>query len=176
MSTKHRHLMNGIHRTDSFTINPHKLLGVPLQCSLLVTREADVLRASNALNAAYLFHGSPYDLGDGGIGCGRRGDALKFYLSWHHHGLAGLEARVDRAFSMATYLENAIIRGPQSSSLLLALPRQSVNVCFWVLPPWLKEQPELRNSNPSKWYKSIAYATEAVHGLLHSEGQFMVSV
>lgn len=73
---------------DTFTLNPHKLLGVPLQCSMLVTpHKGHLLFAqANSLKADYLFHGNPYDLGAGTIGCGRRPDAAKVFLAWKFYG------------------------------------------------------------------------------------------
>jgi glutamate decarboxylase len=64
------------------------MLGTPLQCSLLITRQQNILASSNQTHAAYLFHGDCLDLGLGSIGCGRRGDALKFFLSWKYYGSA----------------------------------------------------------------------------------------
>ncbi|CAO3650076.1 unnamed protein product [Mucor fragilis] len=72
---------DGSELADTFTLNPHKLLGVPLQCSMLVTpHQGHLLFAkANSLRADYLFHGNPYDLGAGTIGCGRRPDAAKVF-------------------------------------------------------------------------------------------------
>uniref|UniRef100_A0A4W2I701 Glutamate decarboxylase 1-like n=1 Tax=Bos indicus x Bos taurus TaxID=30522 RepID=A0A4W2I701_BOBOX len=39
LSRKHSCRLSGIERADSVTWNPHKLMGVPLQCSALLTRE-----------------------------------------------------------------------------------------------------------------------------------------
>ncbi|XP_061548024.1 glutamate decarboxylase 1-like isoform X2 [Phycodurus eques] len=39
MSRKHRHKLNGVERANSVTWNPHKMMGVPLQCSAILVRE-----------------------------------------------------------------------------------------------------------------------------------------
>ena len=53
---------------------------MPLQCSVFLTRHADILKQTNASGAAYLFQpdklNAEYDLGDKTIQCGRRPDAF----------------------------------------------------------------------------------------------------
>jgi len=39
LSTKHSHLLKGVHRADSASWNPHKTLGAPLQCALFLVKE-----------------------------------------------------------------------------------------------------------------------------------------
>jgi glutamate/tyrosine decarboxylase-like PLP-dependent enzyme len=77
------------------------MLGVPLQCSLMVVRNQQILCEANAIKAGYLFHGNIYDLGDGGIGCGRRGDALKMFLAWKYYG-----AKVNSSSIIYLYMYN----------------------------------------------------------------------
>ena len=72
----------GIERSDSVTINPHKLLTVTHQCSFLLVRRRRSL-ATLVIEAGYLFHGPSHDLAIKTLGCGRRGDALKFLSLIH---------------------------------------------------------------------------------------------
>ena len=55
LSKKHKYKMKGIENVDSITWNPHKLLHVPLQCSLLLTRHKDIFSKCNSYHASYLF-------------------------------------------------------------------------------------------------------------------------
>jgi len=79
-----RTLFNGIERSDSVGLNPHKGMGVPQQNSLiLVNDKKDALRKSNTSGAEYLFietEYSKYDLGDKTLSCGRRADSLKLWM------------------------------------------------------------------------------------------------
>lgn len=44
MSPKYRNLLDGIHLADSVTWNPHKMMGIVLQCSAFLTKhEVDLL-------------------------------------------------------------------------------------------------------------------------------------
>lgn len=141
VSRRHRHLLRGSGLADSLAWNPHKGLGVPLQCSLLLTRRGGELERSNSSNAEYLFHrhaDSDYDLGDKTLQCGRKPDAFKLWLAWRRYGLAGFEARVDRAFANARELHAMARerRGRFETVLDCAdEPHESANVCFWFVPP-----------------------------------------
>lgn len=70
-------LLRGINHADSLAWNPHKSLGVPLQCSLLLTRHEGLLHKCNSANAEYLFqqdkfYDTTYDSGDKSFQCGRK--------------------------------------------------------------------------------------------------------
>lgn len=70
------------------------LQGMPLQCSVFMTRHAGILKQTNASGAAYLFQpdklNAEYDLGDKTIQCGRRPDAYKLWLAWKVHDWSAL--------------------------------------------------------------------------------------
>lgn len=48
-------MLRGAERADSFAINPHKMLGAPLQCSMFLTHHSGILKECNAAHAEYLF-------------------------------------------------------------------------------------------------------------------------
>lgn len=129
-------LMKGSHLADSITINPHKLLNVPLQCSFLLVRDADTLSA-NSLDAGYLFHSKDRreNAAMKTMGCGRRGDALKFWLYWVRYGKRGFGQHVDAGLQLATELvdyirskSDQIELGPLAHPLFL-------QICFRPLRP-----------------------------------------
>ena len=130
-SERHRGLLEGSARAHSFTWNAHKMLGVPLPASVLLTREQGVLRANMDEEATYLFQDddSAYEHGTMSPQCGRRNDALKFWASWKSHGDAGLAARVDRLFELARH---AARRVESEDALVLTREPESVTVCFEV--------------------------------------------
>ncbi|SNX85524.1 related to glutamic acid decarboxylase [Melanopsichium pennsylvanicum] len=122
-------LMKGSHLADSITINPHKLLNVPLQCSFLLVRDADTLSA-NSLDAGYLFHSKDRreNAAMKTMGCGRRGDALKFWLYWVRYGKHGFGQHVDAGLELATELveyiqtkKDTIELGPLAEPLFLQI-------------------------------------------------------
>lgn len=133
-SSKHRSLMAGSDKADSITINPHKLLSVPLQCSFLLVRDAKALSA-NSLDAGYLFHSkdSRENAAMKTMGCGRRGDALKFWLYWIKYGRSGLGKHVEVGFELANELVTYIKAKPGLELGPLAEPL-FLQICFRPLP------------------------------------------
>ncbi|XP_053492453.1 glutamate decarboxylase 1b isoform X1 [Ictalurus furcatus] len=113
MSRKHRHKLNGVERANSVTWNPHKMMGVPLQCSAILVREKGILQGCNSMCAGYLFqpdkqYDVTYDTGDKAIQCGRHVDIFKFWLMWKAKGTVGFEQHVDRCLELSEYLYNKI--------------------------------------------------------------------
>uniref|UniRef100_H2ZAN0 Glutamate decarboxylase n=1 Tax=Ciona savignyi TaxID=51511 RepID=H2ZAN0_CIOSA len=141
MSQKHRHLVTGIELADSVTWNPHKMMGVVLQCSALLTRHKGILESCNEMNADYLFqqdkhYDVTYDTGDKTIQCGRHVDVFKLWLAWRAKGDAGFEKHVDRCIELSRYLVRKI-RKTRGFELVNPEPEYA-NVCFWYFPPCIR--------------------------------------
>jgi glutamate/tyrosine decarboxylase-like PLP-dependent enzyme len=135
LNQRHRHLLKGLEKADSFVLNAHKLMGLPLICSILLIREKNHLLKTNSVTGTeYIFHDESYgvhDLGPMSLQCGRRVDALKLWLSWKFYGDRGFAERIDRFFELASFSEDIVKRTP---SLELMAPRSSVNICFRYIP------------------------------------------
>ncbi|KAF4530577.1 hypothetical protein B566_EDAN006783, partial [Ephemera danica] len=121
LSSKHAHHLAGIERVDSVSWNPHKMLGAPLQCSLLLVKEEGLLHKCNSASATYLFqqdkfYDTSFDSGDKSVQCGRKTDAYKLWLMWRARGDKGL-------------------------GFELVLPEfQCTNVCFWFIPESMRDE------------------------------------
>ncbi len=131
LSPRHRHRLAGCERADSITWDAHKLLTVPLTCSVLLTRHPDACAQSLGEPASYLFQdGALLDPGIGSLQCARKNDALKLWLAWKHHGDEGLARRIDHLFDLAAHLVARVRAEPR---LRLVRPPASLNVCFDVV-------------------------------------------
>ncbi|KAL7984570.1 hypothetical protein Chor_003140 [Crotalus horridus] len=102
-------------RANSVTWNPHKLMGVPLQCSAFLVHEKDLLQACNQLCADYLFqsdkaYDTVYDTGDKTIQCGRHVDVFKLWLIWRAKGTGGFEILINKFLELAEYLYKELKR------------------------------------------------------------------
>jgi len=130
-SPLHQSLLEGLNKADSFVLNAHKLMGLPLICSILLVREkGQLLNTNSVIGTDYIFHDEAFgsfDLGPMSLQCGRRVDVLKLWLSWKYYGEKGYAERMDRFFELAAYAEDIVSRTP---SLELMAPRSSTNVCF----------------------------------------------
>lgn len=130
----HKTKLAGCERADSITTNPHKMLGTPTTCSFLLLPDVRNFQTANSLDAPYLFHGREndeenLDLADGTMGCGRRADAFKFYLTWLYYGYSGLQNRVDHAFRIVDDFVRKIQKTP-GFELVVAAPK-CLQVCFY---------------------------------------------
>jgi len=134
---KDRGLFEGAERADSLNVNPHKGLGVPIQCSmLLVNNKPDLLRKTFMSGAEYLFldtEFSKYDLADKTMQCGRRPDGLKLWLSLKKHGKEGCVRIANEAMDKAVYLAEQVRKQPDK--FVLVHEAQATNVGFWYVPP-----------------------------------------
>ncbi|MBZ9626710.1 aminotransferase class V-fold PLP-dependent enzyme [Psychroflexus sp. CAK1W] len=128
-SKTYKYLVNGVESADSFSFNAHKMLNVPLSCSILITKEKHNLKHSFACQADYLYQtdGDEYNLGKTSLQCGRRNDALKFWTLWKSVGTAGLEQMVDQQFKLAQTARNYI---ESHSEYKLYSYEDSISVCF----------------------------------------------
>lgn len=137
-SKKQKHKLTGIDKADSLTVNPHKMLGVPCTCSFLLVPDSSEFFVSNSIDAPYLFHqqeelDEDYDLANGTMGCGRRADALKLYLSWQWYGTRGYEKRIDHAVAMTEYLADRVDKSADLT-LLSSNPPPCLQTCFFYSP------------------------------------------
>lgn len=149
MSRKWKHLLSGADMCDSIVWNPHKTMGIPVYCSvLLINNHLKLLESSNSSCAEYLFHeheASEYDLGDKTLQCGRRADSLKIWLSWKYYGITGYEARINKAFDNAKYFTDELVkRSLMKGTFLLVEQPLYLNVCFWYLPESIRSDIDVK--------------------------------
>lgn len=111
-SKKHKQLVNGLELSDSFSINAHKMLGTPLTCSILLTKDEKYLYQSFSNDAEYLYQtdDDEFNLGKTSLQCGRRNDALKLWTLWKSVGTNGLEKIVNNQFELADVARDYIKR------------------------------------------------------------------
>lgn len=128
-SKEYKHLINGLERSDSFSVNAHKMLGTPLSCSIIVTPHKAQLHHSFSNEADYLYQtdGDDFNLGKTSMQCGRRNDALKLWTLWKSVGTNGLEKIVNKQFEMAQIARDYI---NQNKDYTLYSFEDSISVCF----------------------------------------------
>ena len=128
-SEKNRHLINGVHRSDSFSYNAHKMLGTPMTCSIILVKDKKKLHNSFNNEAEYLYQtdGDDFNLGKTSFQCGRRNDALKFWTLWKSIGTSGLEQIVDTQFDLANVAREYVINHPDYT---FYGHDNSISICF----------------------------------------------
>ena len=130
-SKRHRMLMDGIELADSVCWDAHKMMGLPLICSVFLTKNKPILRAvcTHGDAAHYLFHDDTkdVDLGRYSLQCGRRNDSLKLWIAWREIGDAGWAKMVERYCELSDYLEELV---NESENLFMMSERRWANICF----------------------------------------------
>ena len=178
-------LLAGVQRADSFTFNPHKMLGAPNQTTAFITRHRGLLRASNSTGAKYLFdprkNGAEYDLGDSTYTCGRRPDAIKLWALWKYHGRDGLGHRVDQKVDSLAALAQMI---QKDDAFMLACETWPFNVNFFYLPPRIRLVLKERNIStdsraccpalPDDISKDLAKVSVQLKLRLHEAGEMII--
>jgi len=123
-----RWLWDGIEAADSIVVNPHKWLFTPIDCSVLYTRKAEMLRETFSLVPEYLKTTDTAEINymDYGLQLGRRFRALKLWMVMEHYGLERLRSTIRDHMAMAARLAAELARrdgvellAPQSLSVVV---------------------------------------------------------
>jgi aromatic-L-amino-acid decarboxylase len=119
----------GVERADSLVVNPHKWLSTPMDCSALLSRRPDDLRAAFSLVPEYLRTSDEdvLNLMDYGPALGRRFRALKLWAVLRCHGREGLQRLIREHVRLAALFEGWVREEPGWE---LAAPRPFSVVCF----------------------------------------------
>ncbi|KAG2464818.1 GADL1 decarboxylase, partial [Polypterus senegalus] len=125
----------------------------------------------HSAQASYLFQKDKFydvscDTGDKSIQCSRRSDAFKFWFMWKAIGTRGLEGRVNRALALARYLAEEI---KKKEGFRLLLEPEYANVCFWYIPPSLRNTPE----GPEFWAR-LHQVAPAIKERMMKKGSMMI--
>ncbi|XP_013106315.1 cysteine sulfinic acid decarboxylase [Stomoxys calcitrans] len=172
LSYKYRNLLKGLERSDSFSWNPHKSLGTPLQCALFLTRHAELLPQANSTAVHYLFqqdkfYDISYDTGNKSIQCGRKIDAFKFWIMLKARGYGSFGRLVDHALDMSKVFMDKLRQRP--GFRLVLDDYQYGNVCFWYVPKAMREQTE-----DDKWRQKLYEVAPKVKELMIRQGTLML--
>lgn len=128
-SEKFRPLIKGIEKSDSFSVNAHKMLSTPVTCSVIITKNKRQLIESFNNEASYLYQldHDEFNLGRVSLQCGRRNDAFKFWTYWKSVGTKGLARHIEHEFELAEVARNYVRNHPDYT---LYSFDNSVNICF----------------------------------------------
>lgn len=136
LTERGRRLLDGIGRSDSLTLDPHKWLYVPFECGCLLARDPVALADAFSVHPEYLrdvqTRDAEVNFSDYGEQLTRYSRALKVWFSVRYFGTAAIAAEQDRAMSLAEFAERLITEAPGLEVLTRA---QFGIVCFRVHPP-----------------------------------------
>jgi len=110
-SDRHRHLLAGIERADSVTIDAHKQLYVPMGAGMVLFRDPTAVSAIEHHAAYILRHGSK-DLGSHTLEGSRPGKALLVHAGLSIMGRKGYELLIDLGIERARTFAGMIRQHP----------------------------------------------------------------
>ncbi|MGH7738078.1 MAG: pyridoxal phosphate-dependent decarboxylase family protein [Candidatus Tyrphobacter sp.] len=146
MLAEYAEVFEGIERADSFVVNPHKWLFVPMDCSVLYVRDESLLRRAFSLVPEYL---STPEAGvrnymDYGLQLGRRFRALKLWFVLRHLGAKAIRERLRSHIALANEFASWVKAEPGWEVLA---PHPFSVVCFRFKPQGAsEEEAERRNA------------------------------
>ncbi|MFJ6215607.1 pyridoxal phosphate-dependent decarboxylase family protein [Streptomyces sp. NPDC092296] len=124
------HRYAGMERADSLALDPHKWLGVPVDCGCALVRDAAELRGTFSLVPPYLRDEESGGLGwfsEYGMEQTRPFRSLKVWATIAHRGRDGIAADIARCTALARRLGELVERDPL---LELAAPVETSIVAF----------------------------------------------
>ncbi len=104
-----KRLLQGLHRVDSLSFDPHKWLFQPFECGCVLVRNGAHLKNAFQIYPDYLAdvhrHDTEVNLCDYGVQLTRGFRALKLWLSLRVFGIAAFRGAVERGFQLAEEAE-----------------------------------------------------------------------
>jgi aromatic-L-amino-acid decarboxylase len=133
-----RWLLAGAEHADSIVVNPHKWLFVPMDCSALYVRDAELLRRTFSLIPEFLRtpEESVRNYMDYGLQLGRRFRALKLWFVLRYFGAEGLRERLREHIALAQEFARWVDAQEHWETLA---PHPLSVVCFRYAPPGRSE-------------------------------------
>ncbi len=133
-----RHVLDGCERADSFLVNPHKWLAVPIDCTAFYTRRPEVLRRAFSLVPEYLrTEEEAVNFMDYTIQLGRRFRALKLWMVLRAFGASGLREMIRRHIALAQEFAAWVDEDPDFERVA---PVPFSTVCFRARPRGVPEE------------------------------------
>jgi aromatic-L-amino-acid decarboxylase len=141
---EYRELMDGLELADSIVLNPHKWLFTPVDCSVLLVRDAELVKEAFSVVPEYLRtkDGAPTNLMDYGVQLGRRFRALKLWMVMRAFGVSGLQERIRYHCRLGQAFARWVEAEP---GFELCAPVPFSTVCFRAVPDLLPEEQDRFN-------------------------------
>lgn len=129
MLPEFRDTFAGVERADSFVVNPHKWLFIPMDLSTLFIRDEALLRRAFSIVPEYLTttDGEVRNYMDYGIQLGRRFRALKLWFALRSMGVKGMRERLREHIALAQEFASWVEADPDWEILA---PHPLSVVCF----------------------------------------------
>jgi len=133
-SEQHRHLLSGIERADSVTLDAHKQLYVPMGAGMVVFKDPTALSAIEH-HAAYILRHGAKDLGSHTLEGSRPGKSMLVHAGLSIIGRKGYELLIDLGIERARQFADKIRQHPDFE--LMTEPELNI-LTYRFNPAWLQ--------------------------------------
>jgi aromatic-L-amino-acid decarboxylase len=148
LTSRGKQLLDGLGRSDSITLDPHKWLYVPFECGCLMARDPRALQDAFSVHPEYLqdvrARESEVNFSDYGEQLSRYSRAMKVWVSVQYFGTAAIAAAQDDAMDLAELVERIVRDSPDMEVLT---PAQFGIVCFRLHPKGMDDEAQLNALN-----------------------------
>lgn len=142
-----RHILDGCEHADSFYLNPHKWMFVPIDLSAFYTRHPEILKRAFSIVPEYLRtdedslvkHHMDY-----GVQLGRRFRSLKLWFLIRYFGVEGLQNIMREHLRLAKLVEQWMT-SREGFEILAPVPLSTI--CFRYVPEGMNDENELNEFN-----------------------------
>ena len=107
LSNNYRHLLNGIERADSVTIDAHKQMYVPMGAGMVLFKNPSLVKSIEH-HAEYIIRQGSKDLGSHSMEGSRPGMAMMVFSAMHVIGRRGYELLINNSLDNARYFADLI--------------------------------------------------------------------
>lgn len=141
---EYRALFDGLEEADSIVLNPHKWLFTPIDCSVMLLRDAEMLKEAFSVVPEYLRTSDTgvTNLMDYGVQLGRRFRALKLWMVLRAFGVKGIQERLRYHCGLAREFAGWVAGEP---GFELCAPVPFSTICFRAVPDSSTEQQDRFN-------------------------------
>ena len=148
LTARGRQMLDGLGRSHTLTLDPHKWLYVPFECGCLLARDPSTLERAFTVHADYLrdveAHDTEVNFSDYGEQLTRYARALKIWFNVQYFGTDALAQAQERGMALADLAEH-IVRDTPGMEVLS--PAQLGIICFRVHPDGLDDERALNELN-----------------------------
>ncbi len=171
-SDRYRHILDGIEKADSVTLDAHKQLYVPMGAGLCVFRQPETL-ASVEHHAEYVIRKGSKDLGSHSVEGSRPGMAMLVHAGLHIIGRKGYELLIDQGIDKTRAFAELIRQSPDFE--LITEPELNI-LTYRYVPQSLQEAlPQVDESSRQALNEQLNRITRGIQKTQRGRGKSFVS-
>jgi len=136
MSDKYRHLLKGIEKADTITIDGHKLLYTPMGCGIVLFKSPLLPTTTIRKVASYVIRAESMDHGKTTLEGSRPANVLYLHASLNLLGQRGLSSLLDIAVDNTKYMAELV--NSYSQFELISTPVTNIFL-YRYIPSWLRK-------------------------------------